>query len=164
MDELFASDIKLAYSPQYNFIFKIADETETSNVHRNRATCPSGELCLNWVRYQKNVSLLLSDILAEMHYASGDFIGENSEPLLCRLNEGVVFTTGQSMVMFYGDTLVKRIAEIIDRVFETGIYNYWISLTFNKFKLLSRKISFVHLLMVITASTCITRNRLFSYF
>jgi hypothetical protein len=29
---------------------------------------------------------------------------------------------------------------------------------------LSRKISFVHLLMVITASTCITRNRLFSYF
>jgi hypothetical protein len=90
------------------------------------------------------VSLLLSDIVAEMHYAVGDYIGENSESLLCRLEDGVVFTTGQSMVMFYGDPLLRRITEIIDRVFEAGIYNYWISLTFNKYKLLSRKIALVH--------------------
>jgi len=144
MDELFASGIKLSYSPNYNHIFKIADEKEKLNVHRNRLNCPSGEVCLNWARYQKNVSLLLSDIVAEMLYAVGDFIGENSEPLLCRLEDGVVFTTGQTMVMFYGDPLLRRITEIIDRVFEAGIYNYWISLTFNKYKLLSKKIALVH--------------------
>jgi hypothetical protein len=48
MDELFASDIKLAYSPEYNYILKVADETETLKVHRNRVNCPSREICSNW--------------------------------------------------------------------------------------------------------------------
>jgi hypothetical protein len=97
---------------------------ETSKVLRNRANCPSYENCVNWAKYQKNVSILVADTFAEENYAAGDYVGENSEPLLCRLEEGVVFTSGQTMLMFHGDPLMRRVNEIIDRVVETVIYIY----------------------------------------
>jgi hypothetical protein len=34
---------------------------------------------------------LLLDIAAEQDYVSGYFVGENSEPLVCSLENGVVF-------------------------------------------------------------------------
>jgi hypothetical protein len=46
--------------------------------------------------------------------------------------------------MFQGDPLIKRVTEIIDRVVEAGIYNYWISKRMNKIKLEARKIAIVH--------------------
>jgi hypothetical protein len=52
---------------------------------------------------------------------------ENSEPLVCWLEDGVVFKTGLSMIMFHGDPLMKRVTEIIDRVLEAVLYNCWIS-------------------------------------
>jgi hypothetical protein len=91
-----------------------------------------------------NVSILLSDIVAEMYYAAGDFIGENSESMLCRLEDMAVFNTGLLMVMFHGDLLLRRVIEIIDRVVEAGLYNYWISEILNNHKILSRKIAFLH--------------------
>jgi len=94
--------------------------------------------------YQKNVSILLTDKLVEDKYARGAFVGENSEPLLCRLEDGVVLRTDLSMIMFHGDPLMRRVNEIIDRVVEAGIYNFWISLSTNMLKLKSRKIAIVH--------------------
>jgi hypothetical protein len=143
MDELFASGIKFAYSREYNYIFRIPDETETLNVHRNLVICPSREICLNWAMYQKNVSLLLSDIVVETYYAGGFYIGENSETSLCSLEDKVVLNHGISMVMLHGDPLLKRVTEIIGRVVEAGIYNYWISQVLNKYKLFSRRIAIV---------------------
>jgi hypothetical protein len=144
MDELFTSGIGLAYPPGENFIFEKGDERESSNVKRNRVNCPSFEVCVEWAKYQKNVSVLLLDKVAEDNYAAGYFVGENSEPLLCRLEDGIVYSFGQSMVMFHGDPLLRRVTEILDRVVEAGIYNYWISLNMNIHKLYSRKIAIVH--------------------
>jgi hypothetical protein len=144
MDELFDSGIKLAYQQGHNSIFVVGDETEASKVHRNRVNCPSFNVCVDWAQYQKNISILLDDIIAERQYARGHFIGENSEPLVCRLEDGVVFTTGLTMVMLHGDPLVKRVTEIIDRVVEAGLYNFWISLNINLDKILSRKIAIVN--------------------
>jgi hypothetical protein len=141
MDELFASGIKLAYQPGYNFIFDVGDETEASKVQRNRVNCPSFEVCVDWAKYRKNVSVLLEDNFAEMHYAGGYFIGENSEPLVCRLEDGVVFTSGLTMIMFHGVPLMSRVSEIIDRVVEAGLYNYWISFSIHFNKLRSRKVA-----------------------
>ena len=144
MVELFASDIKLAYSPGNNFIFENGDETELSKVLRNRVNCPSFPVCVDWAKYQKNVSVVLLDKVAEDNYAMGFFVGENSEPLLCKLEDGIVFTTGLTMIMFHGDPLMKRVTEIIDRFVEAGLYNYWISISMNLHKLYSRKIALVH--------------------
>jgi hypothetical protein len=144
MAELFASGIKLAYPPGDNFIFEIGDERESSIVKRNLVNCPSFQVCVEWAKYQKNVSVLLIDKHAEDRYARGEFVGENSEPLLCRLEDGLVYIFGQSMLMFHGDSLLRRVTEIIGRVVEAGIYNYWISLNINFRKLLSWKIAIVH--------------------
>jgi hypothetical protein len=144
MDELFTSGTKLAYPPDYDYIFKYGDEKEALKAHSNRVNCPSKMICLNWALHQKNVSVLLSDIFAELLYANGYFIGEDSESLLCKLEDGTVYNTGLSMVMFHGDPLLRRVNEIIDRVVEAGIYKYWISLFLNAYKLLSRKIAIFH--------------------
>jgi hypothetical protein len=64
---------------------------------------------------------LLSDIDAEESYAFGDFFGDSSEALVCRLEDGVVFNSGQTMLMFHVDPLMRRFSEIIDRVVEGGL-------------------------------------------
>jgi hypothetical protein len=144
MDELFDSGITLAYQKEYNFIFENGDETEIVKVKQNRIICPSLEICEGWVKYQKNVSIVLGDKFVDDKYARGLYIGENSEPLVCKLEDGVIFTTGLSMIMFHGDPLLRRVNEIIERMVESGIYNYWISLYMNIYKIVSQKIAIVH--------------------
>jgi hypothetical protein len=144
IDELFASGIKLAYPPEYNFIFKNGDETEASKVLRNRANCPSFDVCENWAKYKNNVSILLTDMVAEEMHAFGGYFGQKSEPLVCGLEDGVVFTSGQTMLMFQGDPLMRRVSQIIDRVVEAGLYNQWISNHMHLLKLLSKKVAIVH--------------------
>jgi hypothetical protein len=142
-DELYASGIKLAFQQEYNLIFENGDQTEASIVKRNRANCRSFAVCKEWAKYQKNISILLSDIEAEESYIVGDF-GEKSETLLCMLEDGVVYSSGQTMLMFYGGPLMKRFSEIIDPVVEAGLYNRWLSLYMRYRKLISRKIAIVH--------------------
>jgi hypothetical protein len=100
-------------------------------------------VCIEWAIYQKNVSILLTDITADFLYAIGDFVGENSKPLLCRLEDGVVFPSSLTMTLLHGDPLMRRVNEIIDRVVEVDPYNYWISLEFNWYKILFQKIAIV---------------------
>jgi len=107
MDELFASGIKLSYRQGFNVIFENNDRTEMSEILRNRADCPSFEVCVDWAIYQKKVSLMITDLIAEEYYAYGEFVGENSEPLLCKLQEGSFHQTGLTMIMFHGDPLLR---------------------------------------------------------
>jgi hypothetical protein len=144
MDELFASGINFAYPTAYNFMFEKNGETELSNIERNHVNCPSNVDCMNWAMYQKNVSILIDNMIAEETFAQGISVGENSEPLLCRIEDGVAFHNGRSMIMFYGDPLLERVKEIIDRVVEAGIYNFWISLRMNEIKSNFRKIALIH--------------------
>jgi hypothetical protein len=90
------------------------------------------------------VSILLGDINAEYSYTNGKYLGQNFEPLLCGLEDGVAFTTDLSMLMFHGDPRLRRDSEIIDRVVDAALYIYWTSLLINGFKLHSRKIALVH--------------------
>ena len=89
------------------------------------------------------MSALLADIYAEVNYASCHYVGENSEPLLCRLEDSVVYSTCLTMIMFYGDPLRRLVTDIIVRVVEAGIYKYWVSISMNLRKIHSRKIAIV---------------------
>jgi len=55
MDELFASDIKLAYPLEYSFVFENGDVTEVSKVQRNHVNCTTYVICVKWATYQINV-------------------------------------------------------------------------------------------------------------
>jgi hypothetical protein len=60
------------------------------------------------------------------------------------MEDGVFINTGLTMIMLHGDPLMRRITEIIDRVVEAGIYNYWKSLRMHSVKLRSRTIAIVN--------------------
>jgi hypothetical protein len=141
MDELFASGITLAYDASHSFIFEVGDETEVSNLKQNNASCPSLDVCFEWANYHRNVSILLSDMSVETFYPLGIFFGENGEPFLCRLEDGVMFSSMPTMLMFFGDPLLKRVNEIIGRVVEAGIYKFWISLHSHWLKFWTQKIA-----------------------
>jgi hypothetical protein len=51
MDELFGSGMKLAYDAVHTNILEFGDETDVSNVKRNKANCPSFDFCLQWALY-----------------------------------------------------------------------------------------------------------------
>jgi hypothetical protein len=87
---------------------------------------------------------MINDIVAADSLASGVLLGEDSEPLFCRLEDGVVYTKGYSLVMLYGDPLMGRVNKIIDRLVQAGIYNHWISYRINKIECLAHKIALVH--------------------
>jgi hypothetical protein len=55
------------------------------------------------------VTILLGDKTVEVKYARRFYIGENSEPLLCKLEDWVNFHTGLSMIMFHADPLLRRV-------------------------------------------------------
>jgi hypothetical protein len=143
MDELLDSGNVLAYQEGQNYIFDCGDETEGSQVQGNRVNFPSFLVCVDWANYE-NVSILLIELDVEEPYAVVNFVGENSQTLVCALEDGVFYTNGQSKIMLHGDPLMKRVTEIIDRVVEACLHNYWISITMNKYKLLSRKIAIVN--------------------
>ena len=144
MDEIFASSIKLAYTPDDIYIFESGDETEASIIQRYGVFCPSFKVCLHWATYQKNASILLDDDEAEENFALGSYLGENSKPMMCGLKDGVFRQTGLTMLMLHRDPLMRRVTEIIDRVNAAGLYNYWNSLRMHSLKLGSRKIAIVH--------------------
>ena len=144
IDELFSSGSRLAYPEGSNFLIEENIGPESLEVQRKRVNCLSYDECVDWAIYHKNVSLLLADKSAEEHYARGDFVGENSESLLCRLEDGVIYSFGQSMIMIHGDPLMRRFNKIIDRVVEAGLHTFWDSLRMNLCKIYSRKIAIVH--------------------
>jgi hypothetical protein len=74
-----------------------------------------------WARYVKIVSILMAAKLAEEQYARGSFVAENFELMVCKLEDGVVYSFGQTMLVFHGDPLLRRDNEIIDRVVEVDL-------------------------------------------
>jgi len=144
MEEFFASDIKPAYPQSDNWVFELIDGTESLQIKKNHVNCPSRKICFSWIKDHKNCSIFLLDKEAELRYATGEFVGKNSEPLLCKLEDGMFLSFGQSMLMFHGDPLMKRVNEIIDRVVETGLHKAWDSLQMNWYKIYARKVAIVH--------------------
>jgi len=124
MDVLFASGIKLTFRPDFSGILEFGDETELLKLRTHLTNCPSFMECMEWAKYHKNVSILLPEIQAEMLYSFSDTVGEDGKPLLCKLEDGVNFPVGLTMMIFHRDTLTRRVKNIINRVVEAGLYNY----------------------------------------
>jgi hypothetical protein len=95
MDEIFASGIELVYFPDFSYLLEIGEETEVLIIHRRLATCPADWVCVDWAKYQKNVSIILPDTTAEFNYALGDTVDDNSKLSLCKLEDGVDFSPAQ---------------------------------------------------------------------
>jgi len=95
-------------------------------------------MSMNWTEYQKNASVFWLILVLKDIRLLVIFFEKNSETLFCKLEDGVVFNTGLSMVIFHGDPLMGGFSEIIDLVVEESLYNYWITLRIHWLKLRSR--------------------------
>jgi len=84
---------------------------------------------------------LFSDLNFEIRYAKGSLLGDNSDPVLCRLEDGILYNEGLRMTMLKGYPLMRRLIDIIDRVVETGLYNLWGSRIISSEKICFRKIA-----------------------
>jgi hypothetical protein len=144
IDELFGSGLKLAYPQDHSSVFVNYNEAELSNVGRMNANCPSIKVCEYWAKYYKNVSVFFSDNNFQIASGSGIYVGENGEPLLCKIDDGVFFNAQCVLIMFYGEPLLKRINEIFDRVVEAGIYKFWVSRFINHYRITFSKIAIVN--------------------
>jgi hypothetical protein len=143
MDELLASGILLLYDSKFNFLF-IKDDKIITHIQTQHEDFAVWEFGLSWAIIHKNTSLFLEDMEAEIMFAFSTLNHENSEPVLCKLEDGMIYNDALSMILFHGDPLLRRVSEIIDRVVEAGLYNNWISLYFNQLKILAGKIALVH--------------------
>jgi hypothetical protein len=143
MDELFASGMKFAYFTEYNTYYNVGVESEVSKIYRNLVNCQSYWKCLRWAMYHKSVSILCYEDKAEFSYTSGKYVGENSKPLVCKLEDGVIIPVLSTMLMFPGDPLMRRVNVIIDRVVEAGLYNHWFSVVLSSRKARNKKIAIV---------------------
>jgi len=72
------------------------------------------------------------------------FVVKNSEPLMCRIEDGVFYISVITMKMFHRDQLMRRVSEIIDLLDEIFIYTHWNSRSIEYLKSHSRKIGIVH--------------------
>jgi hypothetical protein len=145
INEVSAAGISFIYSREFNFLFDY-DKTLVSKVETMRQKDVEITDIMEWIIQHKNISLFLDDFSIETFYAGGEFVGENGEPLMCKLKDGLVYNNPLSMVMFHGDPLLRRVSEIVDRVIEAGLYNHWIALKMDSYKVHGRKIALVNLL------------------
>jgi hypothetical protein len=73
------------------------------------SNCPSIEVCVNWAKNYKNVSVFLPDHYLQIASVNGYNVGENGETLLCKIDDVVFFNVQSVMIMLYGEPLLKRI-------------------------------------------------------
>jgi hypothetical protein len=86
---------------------------------------------------------MLPENIFEENFVLSNFVGENSKPLFCRLENELLFHYNTTLIMMYGDLLMRRVTEIIDRVVEAGVYMYWISWRKQRLNIQARKIPIV---------------------
>jgi hypothetical protein len=127
MDELLSSGMKLAYDLGMSYIFEYGDETEVSTVRKMKADCPTFEICVDWATREQNVSVLMLDVSVKVAAKAFPLFKKSDKYFLCRIDDGLFYNFESVMLMFYGDPILTRVNEIIDRVMEAGLYNYWFS-------------------------------------
>jgi hypothetical protein len=143
MDELLASGILLFCTRKYKFLLYNDDEISKRFV-RQPSFIVASHVVTKWIVDHKNVSLFSQDLNIGFLFAERKIIRENSESSLCKLEDGMFYNDGLSMIMFHGDPLLKRVSEIVDRVVAAGLYSHWIAMKLNIAKVRTRKIGLVH--------------------
>jgi hypothetical protein len=134
---MLASKINYRYHPILEEMYKESDDIDSHTILRNRVLCPNSSACLKWAHDYKNISMILDEANIEEKYATSSLLDENSKPLICSLDDGIMLTVSIVMIMHVGDPLLERIDEIIQRVVQAGLFRQWKKLHFDMIKIRS---------------------------
>jgi hypothetical protein len=133
-DEMLASKIKYGYHPVFDTVYKGSNDVNSLKILRNRILCLESQKCVEWAYIYKNISMILGDINVEELYSTSALLDENSKPLICPLDDGIVASVTNAMIMRLGDPLLERVNEIIHRVVEAGLLMQWKKSHFDNIK------------------------------
>lgn len=95
-------------------------------------------VCLKWAAIYGNISLILDELSNEEQYDNSQLMDENSKPLLCRLDDGVIMEGNHVMMMGVGHPLLDGISDIIVRAVEAGIFRRRKKTQFDRTKVRAR--------------------------
>jgi len=137
IDQMLASKIKYAYHPIFEDIYNETDDVNSHILKENRLLCPDTNACIKWAQNYKNISMIIDEVGFEERLYTSRLMDENSKPLICPLDDGIVMTNNAAMIMRVGDPLLGRIDEIIQRVVEAGLFMQWKKSYFDKKKIRS---------------------------
>jgi hypothetical protein len=135
IDQMLASKINYGYIPLLDEMYNETDDVNSRIILRNRVPCLNSSVCLKWAHDYKNISIILDEANIEEKYATSSLMDENSKPLICSLDDGIIMTVNIVMMMHVGDPLLERIDEIIQRVVQAGLFMQWKKLHFNMLKI-----------------------------
>jgi hypothetical protein len=120
LNDVSAAGISFYYKTEYSFLF-VGDEKLVHYLARPHQQPVLFKEIMNWASHHKSISFFDDELCIAAFYAWGDFVGENCEPLICKLEDSLVYIKGLSRVIFHGDPLLRRVSEIIDRVVAAGL-------------------------------------------
>jgi hypothetical protein len=87
---MLASAIKYGYNLLFDCVYNENGDMYSSITLRNRVLCPIHAICMKWAYVYKNILLILDELSIEEGYSSSSSMDENSEPLLCSLEVGLL--------------------------------------------------------------------------
>jgi hypothetical protein len=125
IDQMLASKIKYGYRPVFDYVYDRDDDVNSKIIRENRVLCPSISACIKWAQDYKNISMILDELGIEERLSTSSLMDENSKPLICPLDDGIVIISNAAMIMRVGHPLLGRIDEIIQRVVEAGLFMQW---------------------------------------
>ena len=137
IDQMLASKIKHGYHPDLDYFYDITDDVDSHIIQENRILCPNVSVCFKWAHDHRNISIILNELTVEEKFLTSNELDENSKPLICPLDDGILMTVHNAMIMRVGDPLLERIDEIIQRVVEAGMFMQWKKSFFDEIKIRS---------------------------
>jgi hypothetical protein len=70
--------------------FPDTSDSVDSAILKNALECPNEDTCFTWETVYHDISTILDDFSAEYYRLIGNSTDENSRPLLCELEGGVI--------------------------------------------------------------------------
>lgn len=124
VEELLASDLVLTFDNGYLDLFKYEEEREKQIISR-WISCPGFEACSRRTATIGDAATVLD--FQEFDYYKHKFVDENGDSLLCRL-PGKISGYLIAMFMQKGNPLFRPVNDVILRIMEAGLVNFWWSL------------------------------------
>jgi hypothetical protein len=137
IDQMLTSKIKYGYPPGLDYFYEDNDDVNSHIIIENRMSCQNNSVCFKWALDYKNISIFLDELNYEEKCSTSSLMDENSKPLICPLDDGILITINHAMIMRVGNPLLGRISAIIERVVEAGIFMQWKKSYFDKIKIQS---------------------------
>ncbi|PSN29099.1 hypothetical protein C0J52_28382 [Blattella germanica] len=122
IEEMVNSKKPFGYHKLLDDWFNDSSDPIAMAILKNRIHCPDYDTFIHWGANYHNFSSLINNVKLEYFFWNQTLIDENNKPMICQLDDGIMYHKHVTMIMTKGNPLIPLISDIIDRVYESGIF------------------------------------------